>query len=295
MINVGEPKISVYIPTRNRMHLVEQAVLSVLGQTYRDLEVIVVIDGSVDETRERLELLAYYDKRLRIISLPESRGAPAARNLAIRSARGEFVTGLDDDDIFLPSRLELFLNHWSLLRSTGIEPPFLYSQDLVLYDDGVIRRSRKVSGLDVAMLCEANGIGNQVFATRAALLDAGLFDETLPAWQDLELWLRLTECKGSGLLLDVASMQIGNDRRADRITQAGRQRILSSYEHIILKHRSLPGLSRQALFGQYLGGHYGFEIRLQDLIRYFSMGISMFAIHRLLRILKWRGWSVGEL
>lgn len=289
------PLVSVYIPTRNRAELAERAVLSVLKQTYRNLEVIVVIDGSIDHTQERLEKLAAGDSRLRIIARPAPGGAPAARNLAIHSARGEFITGLDDDDLFLPHRIELFVTYWEMLRLAGAMPVFLYAQDLLIDGEGMKRCSRKPSGVDLTKLCEANCIGNQVFTTRTALLDAGLFDEALPAWQDMELWMRLIAWSGPGHLLDAASMLVRDDQRADRITHSGKHRILDACEYILHKHRSLPAPLRQALFGQYLGSYYGFEIKLRDLLRYLLMDFSIKSCLKLGRLMKWRRWYLKDI
>jgi glycosyltransferase involved in cell wall biosynthesis len=94
--------VSVIIPTFNRAALCKYAVESVLAQTYRNLEVIVVDDGSVDDTRE---LLAGLDERVRYL-WQRNAGVSASRNLGIESAQGEFLTFLDSDDSWLPWKLE---------------------------------------------------------------------------------------------------------------------------------------------------------------------------------------------
>lgn len=89
-------RISVYIPTKNRRQALEKAVDSVLNQTHQDVEVIVVSDGSTDDTEEYLKQKTTVDSRLKYFIKTTSEGAPAARNLAIKSATGEFITGLDE-------------------------------------------------------------------------------------------------------------------------------------------------------------------------------------------------------
>lgn len=98
------PEVSVVIPTRGRPKAVCDAVFSVLEQTFRDLEVIVVIDGSDFETRRAL--IAISDMRLRVIALEQSVGANEARNTGARAARSPWVALLDDDDSWLPLKLE---------------------------------------------------------------------------------------------------------------------------------------------------------------------------------------------
>src|SRR5512144_610930 len=112
-------QVSVYLPTRNRAASLQRAVDSVLAQTHADFELIVVDDGSSDGTRQCLEDAQRSDARVRAIHHAVSRGAPASRNAAIAAARGEWLTGLDDDDEFLPRRLELLLAHAQLLDAAG--------------------------------------------------------------------------------------------------------------------------------------------------------------------------------
>ncbi|WP_203917887.1 glycosyltransferase family 2 protein [Rugosimonospora africana] len=97
------PEVSVVIPTRNRPELVPRAVRSALDQTLREIEVIVVVDGPDPSTGEALA--AHADPRLRLVELPESGGAPAARNIGAKEATAPYVALLDDDDEWLPEKL----------------------------------------------------------------------------------------------------------------------------------------------------------------------------------------------
>lgn len=92
--------ISIYIPTHNRRKLLERAVKSVQQQTYLNIELIIVDDGSSDSTWDYLNDIA--NKNIRIFKHEQPLGACAARNLAIKHAKGKFITGLDDDDEFQP-------------------------------------------------------------------------------------------------------------------------------------------------------------------------------------------------
>lgn len=99
------PLVSTVIPTRNRPELVKRAVLSALNQTYSNIEVVVVVDGPDPLTSQQLKELS--DSRLRVIVLPESEGGSGARNAGVQAARGSWIAFLDDDDEWMPSKIEL--------------------------------------------------------------------------------------------------------------------------------------------------------------------------------------------
>ena len=104
-----QPIVSVYLPTRNRARLLEQAIRSVLNQRFEKFELIVVNDASSDETQTVCELFSKSDARIRILRNNSPLGAAASRNLAIAVARGRYITGLDDDDLMSDRRLESML------------------------------------------------------------------------------------------------------------------------------------------------------------------------------------------
>ncbi len=98
------PTVSVIIPTYNRANLVSRAIKSVLNQTYQDFEIIVVDDCSEDNTEEIVK--SFNDSRIRYIKHKKNKGGSAARNTGIKRARGKYIAFLDDDDEWLPSKLE---------------------------------------------------------------------------------------------------------------------------------------------------------------------------------------------
>jgi len=99
-----QPLVSCIIPTYNRANFVERAIQSVLNQTYKNIEVIVVDDGSEDNTKE--VVLSIKDERIKYIRLHRNFGAAFARNVGIANANGDFIAFLDDDDYFLPEKIE---------------------------------------------------------------------------------------------------------------------------------------------------------------------------------------------
>ena len=98
------PLVSVIIPTYNRASLLKRAIKSVLDQTYKNLEIIIVDDGSTDRTEEIVK--DFSDKRIRYIHHSKNRGVSAARNRGVKSSKGNFIALLDHDDEYLPERIE---------------------------------------------------------------------------------------------------------------------------------------------------------------------------------------------
>lgn len=97
--------VSVVIPTRGRPERIVEAVYSALRQTYSELEVVVVVDGVDDDTHNALQTID--DPRLRVIVLPESRGAGGARNAGVAEAAGDYIAFLDDDDTWRPEKIAI--------------------------------------------------------------------------------------------------------------------------------------------------------------------------------------------
>ncbi len=102
------PKISVIIPTHNRGKTIARAIESVLNQTFQDFEIIVVDDGSKDQTTKTVRGYQKIDKRIKLFCLNKNSGGPAEpRNMGIENAQGEYIAFLDDDDIYLPDNLRI--------------------------------------------------------------------------------------------------------------------------------------------------------------------------------------------
>lgn len=96
--------VSVIMPVYNGDEYLEASIMSILNQTYKEFELIIVNDGSIDRTKKILDLID--DPKVRIIHLESNQGVSAARNIAIENAKGDWIAVQDDDDISLPNRLE---------------------------------------------------------------------------------------------------------------------------------------------------------------------------------------------
>jgi glycosyltransferase involved in cell wall biosynthesis len=276
--------ISIYMPTKDRLELLQPAVASVLAQTHREIELIVVNDGSSDGTRYWLDALARSDPRVQVIHHDSPRGAPTARNAAIRLARGDWVTGLDDDDEFVPERLERFAAEAARLDAEGVRYSGLYSLEHIV---SPARRYTLAKRAEVELedLFRFNSIGNQLFARRSSFLAVGGFDEGMPAWQDLDLFMRLVDRFGPARLVAEPLYLLADDDRSDRISKKKKGKMLDAYERVLSKWPGQPAGLKQRLYLQLLAPFYGFPFEVSDLRRFFGMGFSMEASAALLKLL----------
>jgi glycosyltransferase involved in cell wall biosynthesis len=179
------PLVSVYIPSKNRQDLLSFAINSVLEQTYPNIEILVVDDGSKDDTFALLTQLTDKHKNIRIYRNEVSIGACASRNIAIKHARGEFVTGLDDDDHFLPNRIE------SLMAAYDDKYAFVCSS--MFWDYGSKKRLIDSSECEfnLSQQLSYNEATSQILVKKSRVLSVGGFDEKFVSCQDYDLWTRL--------------------------------------------------------------------------------------------------------
>lgn len=266
--------VSIYMPTKNRLELLQRAVDSVLAQTYRDIELWVVNDGSTDGTAEYLDRISAIDSRLKVVHNAQSVGAPASRNTAIMRSAGMLVTGLDDDDAFHPLRIEKLVDAWQREKSNGTQFSCLFTQDLFVAPD-TTETSQKPASVRYHELFRYNTIGNQIFTTRQRMIDAGLFDEQMPAWQDLDMFMRVLHRFGQALLVDEPLYILDLAPRDDRISVGNRARIEAAYRRLSAKWSREPAAARQALFLQLFGRLYGFDFTWADLRTYLRLGLSV--------------------
>jgi glycosyltransferase involved in cell wall biosynthesis len=264
-------RISVYIPTKNRQALLSLAIDSVLAQDHPDVELLVVDDASTDGTWAYLQQLAATRPNVKVFRQTESKGACVARNLAIRAATGDFVTGLDDDDEFLPAHLSSLLACWQLLLKGADKPSCLYVQNWCR-NGGHMQETFKPSGLSCHDLVNANHLGNQIFAPKDHYLSAGLFDEQMPAWQDLEFFYRVLKLHGRARLMDKPTYVFDVAPRPDRISVKSKLRILDAAARMTAKHSNGDPQFAQRLLLQVHADHYGFSVDMQDLQQFFKLG-----------------------
>jgi glycosyltransferase involved in cell wall biosynthesis len=188
MGKTNHPLVSVIIPTYNRGWIIKKAIDSVLFQDFNDFELIVVDDGSTDNTQN---ILNSYQKDIRVLQ-QNNQGVSAARNQGLSAASGRFLAFLDSDDIWLPKKLSRQVDFFSL------NPDALICQTEEIWMRNNVRinpkkRHKKPSGMifeQSLALCLVSP--SAVMIKRALFDEVGLFDETLPACEDYDLWLRIS-------------------------------------------------------------------------------------------------------
>lgn len=231
--------VTVYITSYNRREFLKRAIDSVLSQNYEYIEIIVADDGSVDGSQEYLIELEQLGVVTAILNTSgESRGACFGRNKAISLAKGKFITGLDDDDYFEPWRIAKFIERWQVYDAQNRAFSALF--------DSVVehRKVGKVDCYDTPVvqyqkLRTSNLVGNQVFTLTDNLRDISGFDEQMPALQDWDTWLRLSQSKGDILNINSRSYIQIQDHGGVRITDKPAHKIRFAFERLMTKLQPL--------------------------------------------------------
>ena len=186
--------VSVVMPAHNSQSSLSESVQSVLAQTYRDWELIIVDDASRDGTLVLARQLASNDPRIRVLPLEQNVGVAEARNRGIGAALGQYLAFLDSDDLWLPKHLGRQLE--SLAR--GPDLGLVYANGVHFEENvplGTTFASVPQSGQVTleSLLAEQCTINtSSVVASREAMLRVGLFDENMNRCEDFDLWLRLS-------------------------------------------------------------------------------------------------------
>jgi glycosyltransferase involved in cell wall biosynthesis len=233
-MDAAAPDVSVVIPTRNRSPLVGRAIDSVLDQRGVNPEVIVVDDGSVDDTWARLR--AINNPRVVAVRNRRSTGLAAARNRGIAAARAPWLAFLDDDDVWAPTKLRQQLD---ALRDTGSDWAYCSA---VLVDEHYIPlqvlEAPIPTGLEQSLRTRnvIPASGSNPIARTALVRDLGSFDHRLPHVADWDLWLSLAETAAAAVCHDVLIGYVAHRLNMSRVTPAPWE----EFEILICKH----GLNR---------------------------------------------------
>lgn len=183
-------KISVIIPTHNRVDILPRAIKSVQNQTRPVDEIIVVSDGSTDDTEEVVRDLAHKDSRIRLIAYHPGHNGNYARNKGLEASTGEFIAFLDDDDEWLPRKTELQMAIFEKEPEVGL---VYSSQNCIYLDTGIVYQTQPMYRGDLSkriFIRGEMGTPSQVMLRRSVLEKTGPFDLELGALQDYDLWIR---------------------------------------------------------------------------------------------------------
>lgn len=237
------PTVSVVMPAYNAAGFVRRAVDSVLAQTWADLELLVVDDGSTDGTQG---VLASYGDKLHLLAQPNA-GPAAARNHGLQRTRGEYVAFLDADDHWHPRKLERQLQ----LMQSRPELGFCSTATKVVSESGAavgdwpcgIGNDRLPDVLFVRSAA-ISGSTSGVLARRTLLLEAGGFDESLRGFEDPDLWIRLSARAGYACIPEPLTVVVRTAGSVSSHLENMRSSTLASFR----KNRSLLPVARQGAF-----------------------------------------------
>jgi glycosyltransferase involved in cell wall biosynthesis len=188
------PKVSVIIPTYNAQEYLSETLDSVLSQTYSHFEVIVVDDGSKDQTISIVEEYRMkYPEKVKLIQ-KENGGPASARNVGIKAAVGEYIAFIDADDLWLPEKLEKQVRYF---ESQPLQVGLVYTNTKKFDKDGVWTLPGKyckkhVNGWIYKDLIRDNVIHNLSVMARKRCFDVvGFLDESIEINEDYDMWLRI--------------------------------------------------------------------------------------------------------
>ena len=228
----NKPLVSVVIPTYNRADIIKRSIDSVLEQTYKNIEIVIVDDGSTDNTKEVVE--SYDDQRVRYVSYGTNRGANHARNTGIKKAKGTLIAFQDSDDVWHPEKIEKQVKAYlespddhkvvyTGTRSRRVEG-FYMPEDWVKPKEGYVFKP-SLRGTFANMVT--------ILTEKECLEKIGYFDEELPRLQDWDLGIRLSK-KYKFKFIDEPLVDTYSG--ADSITSSHNS-LAEALEIILKKHR----------------------------------------------------------
>lgn len=219
-----QPLVSVIIPTYNRERCIAEAIDSVLAQTYGQFELIVVDDGSTDATGDLLQSRV---DRMRVIRMDGNQGPAAARNRGIAAAAGDLIAFLDSDDLWLPEKLSVQVRFFSDHPGCRVcQTEELWIRNGVRVNP--MRKHAKHSGwIFTQCLPRCIVSPSAVMLHRTVFDRVGLFDESMPACEDYDLWLRIAPLYEIHLIPRPLIIKRGghSDQQSRRIVHLDRWRI----------------------------------------------------------------------
>lgn len=261
------PLVTIYLPTRGRPSLLTRAVKSALGQDYPRFEVMVVVDGPCEASRRVLSHFAA-DARVSVHYRDTPGGAPRARNDAIERAKGDLITGLDDDDELQPQHLSTLVQCLDHSKAA-----FACTTNLLRRRTGDVVRHPFRGRVELDQLLRENVVGNQVLTRTEYMKALGGFDAEMPAWQDYDLWIRLCNKFGFGQRVDARSYVQYVEHESPRISEP--ERIALAHARLVKKHERLltpeQRLSLELLM--YATTHTPFPLR--RLPQYVNAGLTL--------------------
>lgn len=210
------PKISIVIPTYNRGNMIEHTIYSILNQTYKDYEIIIVDDGSTDDTKQRLEK---FGNQIRYF-YQNNKGVSAARNRGIKKANGQYIVFCDSDDLFLPTKLEKQISY--IEKHPSCE--FLYTWYYKVYqnnnNDKILRGNESCKSLECFRFClltrKIEIRTSTVMVKKSCFKKVGLFNKKYWKTEDWDMWLRLAKHYVGTCIEEPLTIHVRHDNNISR-------------------------------------------------------------------------------
>jgi glycosyltransferase involved in cell wall biosynthesis len=277
------PRITVIIPTYDRANLVGESIESVIRQTYSDFELIIVDDGSTDNTRDVVN--SYKDPRIRYV-YQENRGVSAARNTGIKLTASQYIAFLDSDDLYVENALEITLNCLESHPDVG----FSYGQCYISRVGGQVYRTRKspfhnksavIDSLtqlrEMLFICP---ITLSTLAVRRTCFDeVGGFNEDLFVAEDLHMFIRLAKRYSAFYIAEPLVTQRYHDNSLRHTTKPGSDRAYPLILQEVFEDSTIApfisdikGMTYSYYYSEWMmSSHWGNNMKLAR--KYLSMGV----------------------
>lgn len=267
--------VSVVIPAYNREQCIKKAIQSVLSQTYPSFEIIIVDDGSTDNTSRLVATFVEEDQRIRHLQHDLHRGAQAARNSGIRAARGEWIAFLDSDDQWLPHSIEKRLK---VAQNEGVK--IVHSECYIIREDGNMKHyglPPMAGDIYRDVLTRPGPAFPALLIAKGALENIGYLDEQIIAYQEWDTTIRLAKHYSFSFVNEPTFIY---DCRGNDTISKDKQCDARGYEQVVHKHI----LSILQVAGpRVLSQHY-----LEIAFRYQATGNAWVALrYKILALLCW--------
>jgi glycosyltransferase involved in cell wall biosynthesis len=246
---LAPPVVSVIIPLYNSEEYINDTIQSVVSQTYKDWELIVVDDCSTDNSRDIVKNVAQIDERIKLLELDNNFGGPAVpRNIGIKKSKGKYVAFLDSDDLWHKEKLEVCLKYFD----SNVD---IVYHDLLRFGKVNFLSKRRMKGrklkrpVIIDLLMNGNGISNSSVIARANIIKSvGCLNESkkMIAAEDYNLWLKISEVTDNFLHIpkELGRYLIGDDNISKKDMSNCSKEASVDFENFLTKSELLKYTAR---------------------------------------------------
>jgi glycosyltransferase involved in cell wall biosynthesis len=272
--------VSIIMPVYNRETFLNLAIISALSQTYKDIELVIIDDGSTDSSRDIIRKFSNSYPRRIVPLFQEHLGPTVARNNGIKKASGGFIAFLDSDDLLMPGKISRQIDIYSSCPSFS----FIYTGYNLIDTNGKefqrIYPDRYFSGnIYKKLWIKDNFIsGGTIMVKKNNLHDVGLFDESLTGAENLDLRIKLSKIGPVGFVNDI----LYSYRRHDSNLSSNTTSMTANYLNMVANHFGVDGIKNRSLWKSVMSVYFSKEGN-----RYFALNNYIEAKKHLLLSLKY--------